>query len=147
MQRLTELAMERRRLVAIVWLVLALAGAWAASGIGDALSQSFDAPGREAFQANRQIAERFGNGGPIAPIVVVAQSGDGARVTDRATRAQLGRAVGRIGAAVGRARTVSYASTGDRAFVSADGRTRSAGSDAARSGRIAAMPRCGPKNL
>ena len=31
--------------------------------------------------------------------------------------------------------------------VSSAGRTRSAGSDSARSGRIAAIPRCGPKNL
>ncbi|WP_445151108.1 MMPL family transporter [Baekduia sp. Peel2402] len=123
MQRLTDLATSRRRLVAISWLILAIAGGWAASGISDALSQSFDAPGREAFQANREIAQRFGNGGTIAPIVLVATVPEGRKVTDAAVRADLARAVERVTAAVGRARSVSYASTGDRAFVSADGRT------------------------
>jgi putative drug exporter of the RND superfamily len=123
MQRLTDLATSRRRLVAISWLILAIAGGWAASGISDALSQQFDAPGREAFQANERIAERFGNGGPIAPIVLVATALQGRTFSDAGVRADLGRAVARVTAAVGRARSVSYASTGDRAFVSDDGRT------------------------
>jgi putative drug exporter of the RND superfamily len=123
MQRLTDLATSRRRLVAISWLILAIAGGWAASGISDALSRAFDAPGREAFEANARIAERFGNGGPIAPIVLMASVPEGRAVTDAEIREDLGRAVARVTAAVGRARSVSYASTGDRAFVSADGRT------------------------
>jgi putative drug exporter of the RND superfamily len=123
MDRLTALTTRRRRLVALAWLVLAIAGGWAASSIGDALSQSFDAPGRPAFEANRTIAERFGNGGQVAPIVLVATTTGGRRVTDPATRAELGRAVARVGAAVGHARVASYASTGERAFVSRDGRT------------------------
>jgi RND superfamily putative drug exporter len=123
MQRLTDLATSRRRLVAISWLILAIAGGWAASGISDALSRAFDAPGREAFEANARIAERFGNGGPIAPIVLVASAPEGREITDAGVREDLGRAVARVTTAVGRARSVSYASTGDRAFVSADGRT------------------------
>ena len=63
MDRLTAFTSRRRRLVAFGWLLLAIAGGWAASSIGDALSQSFDAPGRPAFEANRTIAQRFGNGG------------------------------------------------------------------------------------
>ncbi len=53
-----------------------LAGGWAASGLSDALSQSFDAPGRPAFDANREIVERYGSGGVIAPIVAVVDGVD-----------------------------------------------------------------------
>ncbi len=123
MNRVTAIATAHRRLVALAWLVLAVAGGWAASSIGDALSQSFDAPGRPAFEANRTIAQRFGNGGQIAPIVLVVRAAGDRRITERATRDELGRAVARVSAAVGRARQVSYASTGDRAFVSRDRRT------------------------
>jgi putative drug exporter of the RND superfamily len=123
MNRVTAVTTRHRRLVALVWLVLAIAGGWAASSIGDALSQSFDAPGRAAFQANATIAQRFGNGGHIAPIVLVVRTPRDRRITEGATRNELGRAVARVSAAVGHARQVSYASTGDRAFVSRDGRT------------------------
>src|SRR5690349_6926360 len=123
MNRLTAFAADHRRLVALTWLLLAIAGGWAASSIGDALSQSFDAPGRAAFEANRTIAQRFGNGGQIAPIVLVVRTARDRRITERATREELGRAVARVAAATGRARQLSYASTGDRALVSRDGRT------------------------
>jgi RND superfamily putative drug exporter len=120
---LTDLAARRPRLIAVCWLVLALAGGWAASGINDALSRSFDAPGREAFQANKDIVAKYGSGGPIAPIVLVATPERG-RVTDAETKEELGSAVADVAEAVGaNARAVSYASTGNPAFVSRDGRT------------------------
>src|SRR4051794_5507674 len=123
MDRLTALATRRRRLVILSWLVLAVAGGWAASSIGDALSRSFDAPGRAAFEANRTIAERFGTGGQIAPVVLVASVEGRRRISDPAIRAELGRAVARVGGAVGGARVVSYASGGSRTLLSGDGRT------------------------
>ena len=76
MTRLSDLVLRRRRLVAGAWLLLAIAGVWASSGLSGALSQSFDAPGRPAFEANREIVERFGSGGVIAPIVAVVDGAD-----------------------------------------------------------------------
>ncbi|HEY4098654.1 MAG TPA: MMPL family transporter [Baekduia sp.] len=76
LRSLTSLTLSHRRIVACFWLVLTLAGAWAASTLNDHLSQSFDAPGRPAFQANREIVQRFGAGGTIAPIVAVGHRGD-----------------------------------------------------------------------
>jgi uncharacterized membrane protein YdfJ with MMPL/SSD domain len=76
-RRLTDLVLRRRRLLALAWLLLAVAGGWAASGLGDALSQSFDAPDRPASEANREIVERFGSGGVVAPIA--AEEGPRAR--------------------------------------------------------------------
>jgi putative drug exporter of the RND superfamily len=123
MRRLTSLAMGHRRLVLCVWLGLAVAGGWAASSIGDALSRSLDAPGRSAFEANRQIARHYGTGGQVAPIVLVVRLGAGERIRSPAVVAELDEAVRRATAAAGRARAVSYASTGDDAFLSEDGRT------------------------
>src|SRR4051794_39964069 len=50
---------------------------WAAATLSDRLSARFDAPNRPAFAANRELAERYGTGGTISPIVAVAE-GDGA---------------------------------------------------------------------
>src|SRR5690349_10230856 len=109
MRRLTTFAMAHRRLVLGGWLLLAMAGGWAASSIGDALSRTLDAPGRPAFEANARIARDFGTGGQISPIVLVVQAPGGDRVTAPAALAALDRAVDRVAAAVGRARAVSYA--------------------------------------
>jgi RND superfamily putative drug exporter len=122
MRRLTSLATGRRRAVLCVWLGLAVAGGWAASSIGDALSRSLDAPGRPAFAANRQIARHFGTGGQVLPIVLVARL-RAERITSPQVVAELDEVVRRATAAAGGARAVSYASTGDDAFVSRDGRT------------------------
>jgi RND superfamily putative drug exporter len=123
MRRLTTFAMAHRRLVLGGWLLLAIAGGWAASSIGDALSRTLDAPGRPAFEANARIARDFGTGGQVSPIVLVVRAPEGDRVTAPTALAALDRAVDRVAAAVGRARAVSYASTRDPALVSRDGRT------------------------
>jgi RND superfamily putative drug exporter len=112
--RLTDLVLRRRRLVAGAWLLLAIAGAWASSGLSGALSQSFDAPGRPAFEANREIVERFGSGGVIAPIVAVI---DGADARDPA----VSRAFERVADVVPGARLAA-----GPALVAADGRTAAA---------------------
>jgi RND superfamily putative drug exporter len=109
-RRLTEFVLRRRRLVVGVWLALALAGAWASSGLSDALSRSLGAPDRPAFEANREIAERFGSGGEVAPIVAIAPAGDDAE-----------RAFGRVADAVRGARVAA-----GEDLVSQDGRLAAA---------------------
>jgi RND superfamily putative drug exporter len=112
--RLSDLVLRRRRLVAGAWLLLTIAGTWAASGLSDALSQSFDAPGRPAFEANKEIVERFGSGGVVAPIVAVI---DGADARDPA----IARAFERVADAVPGARLASGTE-----LISEDGRTAAA---------------------
>ncbi len=76
MTTVTSWVLRHGRLVALGWLLLTLAGGFAASQISGALSQSFDAPGREGFDTNREIVERFGAGGSLSPIVLVAATDD-----------------------------------------------------------------------
>src|SRR3954452_19633234 len=72
--RLTHLVLAHRRTVVVGWLLVVVAGMWAAATITDSLSQSFEAPGRPAFDPNRESVRTFGNGGVVPPLVAV---GDG----------------------------------------------------------------------
>jgi RND superfamily putative drug exporter len=121
--RLSRFVLARRRVVAAAWIVLALAGAWAASGIGDALSRSFDAPGRPAFEANRDIVEAAGSGGTIAPIVLVARPESGRSVTDPDVRDELREAVEQVARAVPGSRAVSSTGATGEGLDARDGRT------------------------
>ncbi len=76
MRRLTDFVIRRRRIVAGAWILLAIVGGWASSGLSDALSQQLDAPDRPAFEANREIVERFRSGGVVAPIVAISEDAD-----------------------------------------------------------------------
>ena len=110
--------LRHRRVIVSVWVLLALAGGWAASSINDHLSQSFDAPGRPAFEASKEIVSRFGNGGVIAPFVLVAGAGDG----DAVPGARFERAVRRVAAAVPGSRLAGPGEGGAaKEFESADG--------------------------
>jgi RND superfamily putative drug exporter len=120
-QRLTRLVLARRRLVAALWIVLALAGMVAASGIGDALSRSFDAPGKPAFEANREIVRTYGNGGTIAPIVLVAAPESGRKVTDPDVRDELREAVDRVARAIPGSRVVSSSGATGEGLDARDG--------------------------
>ena len=73
---LTRWVLRHRRLVVLGWALLTLAGVAAASQISGALSQSSSAPGREGFDTNAAIVERFGAGGAVPPIVLVADGAD-----------------------------------------------------------------------
>ena len=107
-----------------LWLILAIGGFAAIKPAGNALSTSFNIPGSEAFTANSRIAQIYGNGGDVAPIVAVVTLPKGSS-DDSPGVGQLAHSRSRQGqdCATSDARLASYASTHDRAFVSKDGRT------------------------
>lgn len=123
MHRLTNFVLAHKRLVVGFWVVVTVAAFVAIGPAGNSLSQQFDLPGREGFEANKELAAIYGNGGDTAPIVPVVELPRGTSVDSPGVRRELGAAMQRIEAALPEARTASYASTGDRAFVSDDGRT------------------------
>ena len=123
MHRLTNTVLSHKRLVVGVWIAVTVAAFAAIGPAGRSLAQQFDLPGREGFETNKELAETYGNGGDVAPIVPVVQLPHGTTVDSPGVRAQLGAAIARIEKALPNARTASYATTGDRAFVSDDGRT------------------------
>ena len=114
--------LRHRRLVVSVWVLLAVVGAWAASSINDHLSKSLDAPGRPAFDANQEIVATYGNGGLIAPFVLVAAPKDGA-LSAGANEADFAKGAKEVAAAVPGSRLAGPGAGGPaKTFESKDGR-------------------------
>jgi RND superfamily putative drug exporter len=113
--------LRHRKLIVSVWILLAVVGAWAASSINDHLSQSFDAPGRPAFEANKEIVKTYGNGGLISPFVLVAAPQDGT-LSEGGNEAAFTKAAKEVAAAVPGSRLAGLGAGGPaKDFESKDG--------------------------
>jgi RND superfamily putative drug exporter len=123
MNVLTRFVLAHKRLVVGCWLAVTIAAFAAIGPAGTSFAQRDTLPGREGFETNKELAEIYGNGGDIAPIVPVVQLSEGTSVDSPGVRDELNAALDKVEAALPEARIASYASTGDRAFVSEDGRT------------------------
>ncbi|HET7572598.1 MAG TPA: MMPL family transporter [Gaiellaceae bacterium] len=146
MHRLADLVLAHKRLVFAAWLVLALAGFATLSRSTGALTQRYDLPGAAGYEASQAIADAYrSGGGGSEPLVAVGHVPGGAA----AHRDDLAAALARVRRALPGARVASYASSGDRAFLSADGETTfaliypplSPRSGASASGSLAAVRR------
>ena len=124
MTPLTNVVLAHKRLVVGFWALVTIAAFAAVGPASNALSEEFNTvPGREAFETNREIAAVYGSGGDVAPIVPVVTLPEGTTVDSPSVTEELDVALARVEDALPGARVASYASTGDRAFVSEDGRT------------------------
>ena len=96
----------------------------AAGPASDALEPEFSVPGKEGWETNVAIAQRYqGTGGDTAPLLPVVTLPKGESVDSPGVRADLSQVDARLQKALPNSRLASYASTGDRTFVSDDGRT------------------------
>jgi putative drug exporter of the RND superfamily len=121
---LTRWVLAHKRIVVAFWVAATIAGIAAAGPASDALEAEFSVPDKEGWETNQVIAERYqGTGGDTAPLVPVVTLPEGASVGSPEVRADLERIDARLNEALPAARIASYASTGDEAFVSDDGRT------------------------
>jgi putative drug exporter of the RND superfamily len=123
MQRLTRSVLQHKRAVAISWLVLTLVGIVAAGPASSALDQRFSVPGREGWDASVEIEKVYGNGGETLPLMPVVTLPKGTTVDSPGVRDQLTKIEDTAHKAVPRSRVAGFGSTGDKAFVSKDGRT------------------------
>ena len=123
MAALTDWVLSHKRLVLGLWLVIWIAAIAAIGPAGSSLSQQFNIPGREGFETNKELSEIYGAGGDVAPIVPVVTLPQGKTVDSPGVRAELGAALEKVQAALPESISASFASTGDRTFVSDDGRT------------------------
>ena len=146
MTTLTRWVLAHKKLVVGIWIALAIAGFAAMKPAGNALSTTFNIPGSEAFSANSRIAQVYGNGGDVAPIVPVVTLPTGTTVDSPGVAAELGAAMAKVKAALPDARIASYASTHDRAFVSDDAARPSRWSRSRRAaGSTPVKPRLAPR--
>ena len=123
MAALTGWVLRHKRLVLGLWLVVWIASIAALGPAGSSLSQQFNVPGREGYETNEELAAIYGTGGDVAPIVPVVTLPEGTTVDSPGVRAELAAALAKVEAALPESISASFASTGDRAFVSDDGRT------------------------
>ena len=105
------------------WLVILVAGVPNLQRATKALSQEFSVPGREGFETNAALLHLYRIDPSVSTIVPVFTLPPGTTVASPGVRAQLRDALGRAIAAVPGSRAVSFATTGNKAFVSPDGRT------------------------
>jgi RND superfamily putative drug exporter len=121
----TRWVLDHRKTVLIGWLVLLVVAVASIQSAVDALSAEFNLPGRESSKANDLIYAKYGNGGPkvSGPIVPVVQLPEGTTVDSPGVRDEIGAAFKRVAEAVPGSRAANFATTGDRVFVSKDGRT------------------------
>ncbi len=124
MARLTRWVLAHRKLVVAFWILLTLVGMGTAGKATKAMNQKFSVPGREGWETNVTISKLYkGTGGNAAPLVPVVTLPAGKSVADPGVRAQLAGVETRLAGALPGARVAGYGSTGDKAFVSKDGRT------------------------
>ncbi len=104
--------------------MLTIIGMATAGAATKAMDQKFSVPGKEGWETNKQIAQTYrGTGGNAAPLVPVVTLPAGRTVSDPAVRKDLEAVERTLGRALPGSRVAGYGSTGDKAFVSADGGT------------------------
>jgi RND superfamily putative drug exporter len=121
---ITRWVLAHKRVVVSFWILATVAGIMAAGPASDALDQKFSVPEKEGWETNVAIADRYqGTGGDSAPLLPVVTLPKDETVNSPGVKTDLARLDTRLERALPHARIASYPSTGDRAFVSDDGRT------------------------
>ena len=124
MSSLTRWVLAHKRIVVVGWILLTVAGIAAAGPATNRLDQKFSVPGKEGWETNVAIAKHYrGTGGDATPLLPVVTLPKGKTVSSPGVKQALNKIDGRLAQALPGSRIASYASTGDRAFVSRDGRT------------------------
>jgi RND superfamily putative drug exporter len=115
--RLAHLVSRHRKKVIVLWIVLTLFGAFAASQVSKRWYQSFSIPGKSAYEANQRTLKEFGTGVRPPDVVVFHTTGDATK------SAAIAAAMKRAAEAMPGSRTSSYFSTHDPMYVSKDRHT------------------------
>ncbi len=123
MTSITRWVLGHKRTVMIAWALITLVGIATVGSSTGAFSKKFSVPGREGFTTNDKIARIYHQGGRYAPLVPVVALPAGESVSSPSVRADLQQVEAKLHQAIPGVRTASFGSTGNRAFVSADGRT------------------------
>jgi putative drug exporter of the RND superfamily len=121
---LTRWVLAHKRIVVISWVLLTIAGIMAAGPASRALNQKFSVPNKEGWETNQEIAAKYnGTGGDTSPLLPVVTLPSGQTVDAPQVKSDLTKVDDTLAKTLPGSRVASYASTGDKAFVSDDGHT------------------------
>ncbi len=124
MSSLTRWVLAHKKIVVIGWVLLTIAGIMAAGPASRALNQKFSVPNKEGWETNQAIAAKYnGTGGDTSPLLPVVTLPAGESVDSPQVKSDLTKLDDTLTKTLPGSRVASYASTGDRAFVSKDGQT------------------------
>jgi RND superfamily putative drug exporter len=124
MAALTRWVLAHKKTVVISWVLLTIAGIAAAGPASKALNQKFSVPNKEGWETNQAIASKYnGTGGDTSPLLPVVTLPQGKSVDSPQVKRDLTKLDHTLAKTLPGSRVASYASTGDRAFVSDDGHT------------------------
>ena len=124
MASLTRWVLAHKKTVVISWILLTIAGVMAAGPASRALDQKFSVPNKEGWETNEAIAAKYnGTGGDTSPLLPVVTIPDGQSVDSPQVKSDLNKLDDTLAKTLPGSRVASYASTGDKAFVSDDGHT------------------------
>jgi putative drug exporter of the RND superfamily len=120
MESFARLVLHHRRVVTLVWLVLFLVGGALAGRVSERLTLDFSLPGQPGYEAEEELLASYGTQSfsPFVPVVTVPE---GETVDGRA--ADVAAVYDAVREEIPRLRVVDYASTGDEAFLTDDGRS------------------------
>jgi len=120
---ISRFVLKHKAWVGGFWAAVVVISILAMPWVFDSLSESFEMPGSESAEMADEATRTYGNDGSNAPLVVVATLPDGQSPDSPGVREDWLAIEEAAQTAAPAARTVSWASTGDAAFVSDDGRT------------------------
>jgi RND superfamily putative drug exporter len=120
---ISRFVLAHKLVVVVFWAVVTVVAIATVSSSVGALSQDFSVPGREGAETNQAILATYGNGASNPPLVPVVTLPEGTTVDSPEVVDELNALFASIQQSAPSARVASFASTGDRAFVSDDGRT------------------------
>ncbi|MEJ7784138.1 MAG: MMPL family transporter, partial [Solirubrobacteraceae bacterium] len=110
-------------IVVAFWAVLTLIGFAMMGPANESFDQKFSVPEREGFATSEYIADTYGSGGENLPLLPVVALPEGQTVDSPGVKADLAKIDETALETLEGSRLASFASTGDKAFVSEDGRT------------------------
>ena len=122
MTKITRLALSHRKIVALVWILLAIAGVLTLSSTTNRMTHSFATPGNPGYDANLRMQHRFGIDGNEQPTIAVLQLPPGQTMHTAAGQAAAARTFAAAPRA-GKLAVADYANTHNPKLISADGRT------------------------
>ena len=124
MAPLTRWVLAHKKTVVVSWILLTVAGIMAAGPASKALDQKFSVPNKEGWETNEAIAAKYnGTGGDTSPLLPVVTLPAGKSVDSPQVKSDLNKLDDTLAKTLPGSRVASYASTGNKAFVSDDGHT------------------------
>ena len=118
--RLARATLRHRKWVIAAWAVAFIFGAFAASHVSSRLSVDFSLPGQPGYMTAEKILATYHNGGNSSPTILVVSAPPGGSLTNQ--EGKVAAAFAELRKEMPQLRVVDYGVTGNKAFVTDDGR-------------------------